>query len=578
MSIVDWGRARRPSARAERTLAAALGVAVVGGVGAWIAVTPSFWLRLHLKTAQFWSLEACLALGLALGVLVGRDLVRGLDRRDAVRAAALACLAVGLTLLVAPRTNRIFYDEQIYQAIGQNLADMRLAQTCNDGNVEYGRLQCWNGEYNKQPYAWPHLLSVAYRVAGVGPDTAFAINAAVMGATACGVYVLVILLFRDRVAASFAGLLIALMPQQLMWSATAAAEPSAALACVAALVAAAHYRRSGSTAALALLAVTAAYAMQFRPESLLILPALALLTWERVSGEIARPPTWWAGLLLVALAAVHVAHLAAVSHESWGATDARLSLRYVAANLAVNGRFYLADERFPVIFTLLALIGLAGRDQRTERASIVLHFVLFFGIYLLFYAGSYNYGADVRYSLMTYPPVAVLGGLGAARLTRWIGGERPRRWARAGVAAALAFQFLWYAPLVRATTEEAWAARADVGFARTLVEDLRGNSYVLTHNPGMFHVWGVNAGQMSLLVSNSQYLEYLVGRYEHGVYVHWNFWCNVQDPVQQALCQKVLATTALEPVREYRERDQRFVLYRVRASELGKSAPPGPGH
>ena len=28
---------------------------------------------------------------------------------------------------------------------------------CNDGSVEYGRLQCASGEYNKQPYAYPHL-------------------------------------------------------------------------------------------------------------------------------------------------------------------------------------------------------------------------------------------------------------------------------------------------------------------------------------------------------------------------------------------------------------------------------------
>ena len=38
----------------------------------------------------------------------------------------------------------------------------------------------------------------------------------------------------------------------------------------------------------------------------------------------------------------------------------------------------------------------------------------------MFYAGSYNYGADVRYSLMTYPPIAVLAGLGAARLVRLV--------------------------------------------------------------------------------------------------------------------------------------------------------------
>ena len=64
---------------------------------------------------------------------------------------------------MAPRTNRIFYDEQIYQNIGQNLADLRRAQMCNDGTIEDGRLRCSSGEYNKQPYAYPHLLSLVYR-------------------------------------------------------------------------------------------------------------------------------------------------------------------------------------------------------------------------------------------------------------------------------------------------------------------------------------------------------------------------------------------------------------------------------
>jgi hypothetical protein len=181
----------------------------------------------------------------------------------------------------------------------------------------------------------------------------------------------------------------------------------------------------------------------------------------------------------------------------------------------------------------------------------------------LFYAGSYNYGADVRYSLMTYPPLAALAGLGVARLAGRIGAWQPRLPAVPLATAGIVFQFLWYTPLVRATTEEAWAARADVRFARSLVPRLHGNSYLLTHNPGMFHVWGVNAGQMSLAVANPNYLEYLTGRFTGGVYLHWNFWCNVQDPVQRGFCDKALALRPADVVGEFRERDQRFVLYRL---------------
>ena len=353
-----------------------------------------------------------------------------------------------------------------------------------------------------------------------------------------------------------------LIPEQLLWSATAAVEPAASLAAVAALLCAASFCESKSTVALAGTGVAAAYAVQFRPESFLIVPVVGLMLWRCVTREELRRPRLWAvGLLSFALVAVHFGHMVAVRNEGWGTNDARLSFGYVLSNLKVNGGFYLADERFPLVFTLLAAAGLAGRRFLAERLFFGVYFLLFFGIYLLFYAGSYNYGADVRYSLMTFPPLAVLGGLGASPIVAWLERWRPGLHATGAVIAAIVFQFLWYTPVVRATTEEAWAARADVRFAGSLVAELGGNSYVLSHNPGMFHLWGVNAGQMSSIVNNPMQLHFLAVRYDR-VYLHWNFWCNVQDPVQQAFCRKALDGKAVEIVHEYRERDQRFALYR----------------
>jgi hypothetical protein len=194
---------------------------------------------------------------------------------------------------------------------------------------------------------------------------------------------------------------------------------------------------------------------------------------------------------------------------------------------------------------------------------MAVYFVLFFGIVLLFYAGSYNYGADVRYSLATYPPLAILGGLGAARLVRWATRFEPRLPAVQCLTAAVLVQFAWwYSPVVRSTADTAWAARADVQFARSLVADLPGNSYVLTHNPGMFQLWGVNAGQMSLAAADPAFLNHLAARFTGGVYLHWNFWCSVPDPVQREICVKTLGLRPAEPVREHRERDQHYILYR----------------
>jgi hypothetical protein len=86
---------------------------------------------------------------------------------------------------------------------------------------------------------------------------------------------------------------------------------------------------------------------------------------------------------------------------------------------------------------------------------------------------------------------------------------------------------------------------------------------VLTHNPGLFQLWGVNAGQMSLVATNPAFLDALVARFPGGVYLHWNFWCNVQDPIQREFCDKVLRLRQVDPVREYREQDQHYILYRL---------------
>jgi hypothetical protein len=553
-------RAGAASSRHPWTGAAVAWTLLVAVVLVWIGRTSTGNLREQLKSLQFWSLECCLALCVAFAAAICKDMARHAHRSDAVRLCALAAVAIGLTVLVAPRTNRIFYDEQIYQGVGQNLADLRLAQVCNDGSVEYGRLHCVSGEYNKQPYAYPHLLSVAYRLFGVRSGTAFAVNALAMAVSVCGVYVLVCLLFGDRDAALFAGLILALTPQQILWSATASVEPSASCAAILSLLCAAYYSRRGGTAALGAMVVMAAYGLQFRPESILVLPLMVLLAWPRLRRESGQPATWWAAFLFCALTAVHVAHLYSVRNLKWGAELAPFSFHYVAGNFPVNAWFYVSDERFPGIFILLALCGLAAPGFRRERTVLALYFAVYFSILLVFYAGSYNYGADIRYSLMTYPPIAILAGVGTGRLVRLASNSFP---ARGVAAAALGWLFLWYAPVVRATTEEAWAARADVRAAREFAASLPPNSYVLTHNPAMFHIWGTNAGQLPLIVPNPAYVNYLAGRYAGGVYIHWNFWCNVRDPVHPEECRKALELGPVELVREYRERDQRFALYRI---------------
>src|SRR5262249_51798691 len=118
-------------------------------------------LRAFLMASQFWTLEAQCACVVVATIVEAR---RVEIRRSTLAAGCIVAIAASvLTARVPPRTNRIYYDEQIYQGVARNMAELHRAQMCNDGIVEYGRLQCRLEEYNKEPYGYPYLLSIAYR-------------------------------------------------------------------------------------------------------------------------------------------------------------------------------------------------------------------------------------------------------------------------------------------------------------------------------------------------------------------------------------------------------------------------------
>jgi len=132
------------------------------------------------------------------------------------------------------------------------------------------------------------------------------------------------------------------------------------------------------------------------------------------------------------------------------------------------------------------------------------------------------------------------------------------------VAPALVLQFFWFVPLVREVGEDGWSARADVTAAHTFATRVPPGGLVLTHNPSMFLLLGVNAAQMSFAVTEPAFARDIItaspGR---PVFFHFNFWCTVADPVQAGFCRDFQARFPLTLVAEYRERAARYAIYRV---------------
>ena len=529
----------------------------------WLVGTAPEELRSQLSRLQFIWLEVSFVGCLFAAVVALPRLVASLalQRRHLLALAGCSALALLLVGPVAPRTSRIFFDEQIYTNIAQNLSDLHAAQVCNEGHVEYGILDCQRGEYNKQPYAWPYLIAWTFRLFGTHEGLAFLLNNLAFMALPWVLAATAILLFRGTRAGVLAGLVSVLIPEQAQWSDTASAEPTAELFVALALLASIWWARDRTWTAAAFAATTLALACQFRTESPLVLVVAATTLAVLAPRELISRRALWAAVAGLASLAVAVAHAWMVRGESWGASGPRNSWSFVVPNLATNARYFFDNREFPVLISVLALAGVA-LARRREIVPALAVFAAFWGVFLPFYAGSYQFGADDRYALMAFPGVALLAGAGGAALADLAERKSLRLALRPSllIAAAVALNFSLYLPAVRAEGEEAWQARRDVDFARAATKELPPNSIVLTHDPSMFLVWGQAAAQMYLAEDAGWVRDYLVPRYQGGVFLHWNYWCNTVNDPNADLCRQVRSAYFWEPFREYRERDLTVAL------------------
>ena len=131
----------------------------------------------------------------------------------------------------------------------------------------------------------------------------------------------------------------------------------------------------------------------------------------------------------------------------------------------------------------------------------------FLGNFSLLLRGSYRYGTDVRFALVTFMPLAILAGLGGKVLSDWLmalqkaiqrgkgehgngeasplerGSRLSNRYTGTLVFLVLVFSCLPFLPMIRTIGQEAWGARFDHRYAREFSEKIPDRSIVLTHNP-----------------------------------------------------------------------------------------------
>jgi hypothetical protein len=476
----------------------------------------------------------------------------------------MAILAILSTSLLAPRIHRIFYDEDIYNDIAQNIAHQKKAVMCNEGYYENNELQVIAEEYNKQPPAYPYLISLIFRTLGTNELFAFIFNNIIFGLMVIIIFLISFLLFKDIFASFIACLSYILIPINLQWFNTCAVEPSTAFFTSLTVLSSLLYLRYKKPINLLFFIACLAFSLSFRTESYLVAVLVCLIFLIKEPRVFKRKELYLFGILFFFLSTAILLHLYSVRGMSWGAQGAKISLAYFPYNLSTNLPFYLNNWHFPLIFSIFAIIGLFSYkniEHFKDKLVLLAWFLTFWGVFLFFYAGSYRFGQDVRFSILSYVPISIFIGIGISSISNFL--EHKIKPIKTILILLILFNFTWFLPFIKAEGEEAWAARNDHKRAVEFAELLPLNSIVFTHTPNIFLLHKKNAIQSSRETYGPGTVERYLERFKGGVYVHHGYWSNVNDPQQRGFTQNILDNYNYVTIKEYYYRDYKYGLYKI---------------
>ncbi len=479
-----------------------------------------------------------------------------ISKRTWVLLLIIFIVALSLRVFVAPHTHRVYYDEDIYLNIAQNIVHDGKAILCNRGTPDH----CDEGVLNKQPQSLSFFLSIFFLFFGVNEALASYIMMLVSSLSVPLLFFLVYLITKKEEPALFSSLILALTPIHILWAPTITGETLLVFFSILAFTAIYIYLENKSASTLYLAVSLLAFAAQIRPEAPLLIPVAALLFLkEKFDNNLLL-----AFILLLVLFSPYVLQFKNVSGDSWGADSGqKLGTAYIKPNSYVNSKFFVENTRYPALFTIFILPGiiyLLFKREYLKLSLILSWFLLFFSMYALFYAGSFNYGADVRFSLTLYVPVSILIGLGIYMIKSIIPLKK-KAVSSSILAVLILVTFSQFIPFVHAIGEEAWDARLSHDFAISEAKKAGNGCYVFTHVPTMFLINDINALQ-TWYGSNEKIISDIFKKTDCVLYEE-GYWCvNVQQ-YRDGVCKYLKDNFDLTPISSAKEREKTFTLYNM---------------
>ncbi len=493
-----------------------------------------------------------------------KKIFQKIDKKTWIVILIIFIVGLSLRTFYAPHTHRLYFDEDIYLNIGQNIAREGKNYLCNFGS----QTECFDYIYNKQPSGYSFFISIFYFLFGTSETMAHYINAIVSSLTTILVFLLAYLLFKSEKVGIFASLIFIFIPVAIRWAPTTSTGTIFIFFMALTVLGFLCYFKTYKNNILLFSFAALAYTIQFRPEGLLLVPIILLLFLihnKEIFSKIKSKEFMIIITVFSLLIIPHMIHLNTVKDEKWGTEGEKMSTEYFEKNFKDNALFFFENTRFPITFTFFAIIGLAFRNFWKKKIFLILWFLTFFGIYLLFYAGSFNFGVDVRYSLPIYVQISILGGCGVFLLYKLLK-KIIKKEAIAIIISGLliVLSFVPFIGFSGSVGIEAWHARLSHDFLVEKMEEMEDDSWIFTLVPSIVLINGKN-GLQGYYAQDSEIIKEIFEKTDN-VYLYSGYWCN-SDPWKSSICKyfhENINLTLIDTTTDTHKRQtMTFTLYKI---------------
>ena len=510
-------------------------------------------------------------LGLVFSVIIGRkdiaDVFKstGINRKHIAAAVVIVLVFLSVELYFVKATQQLFFDDAIYQAMAQQLLHSGQAWMCDYGTPA----ACYMGEVFHEPIGTSFNLAVGFAIFGVTRAAAYGVELFLSCVAVLSTFFATLLLFRDRIAALFAELLLALSPALLVWAQPTTSDVPMLAYFMVAVFFMLVFKQRKNIRTFSMFAFSIAMAAYMKVDALAFMLVVVLMylvlddksirgsirsNARRVRNGLTDTKVLVIFLLFVLATAPVVlftynelmtgnfGYQGAYIQNTCGSGSSTASGNYniqnLEYNLCANVLFWFnqfANQYImqPIIFTALAIIGavLMAFDKRRELLAVGIWFLAFFFIYTAFYAGSVTYGVDWRFMLSLVAQASIFGGFACSAIVNSAKGkDTAGKSRRIFIAAALLvligysiYMLLPQLSISPSSIPQASDARFYENFVYNSSYLIPSSCAVFTYDPTLFNINNRSALQMSYAYDPQQ-VKQVEGNYSCLV-ADWGYWC-----------------------------------------------------